>query len=266
MQLMRMVFFLTGLKAAGMLAGLILATGLMLREWPDLRVTGAVVAACAFAYCLNRALDTDRDAANWGKWKAWIVSQRRAMFGTALVHLLLSAALASALSPVQLFVWTGCVVFGVAYSIPIVPTRLGWRPLGYIGSMKPWAVAIVWAAATALPYLPTGNPPDPTYNAHLLVCSAAAFVLIATNAIAGDCLDAFGDGSAGVVTLAVRFGPAKVLAGCESVTKWSTAGAAAMAILVSPKWAALLPLFLLNWRAIHRKSDAIKRRASSQGH
>ena len=260
MQVLRLLFFFTGLKAAAMLAGLILATGLVLQKVPDLRVAGAILAACAFAYCLNRALDTDRDEANWGSWKSWVTARRKAMFGTALLFLLLSVVLASSLSTVQLIIWAGSVLFGVTYSVPSVPTRLGWRPLGYIGTVKPWAVAIVWAAATALPFLPSVSPPDPTHKAPLLVCTTAAFVLIAANAIAGDCLDAPGDRSAGVVTLAVRFGPARVLTVCESVMKWSTAGAAAMAVLLSPRWAALLPLFLLNWRAIHRKFRALKHR------
>ena len=266
MRSLALLLFLTGIKAAAVLVGLTVVTGAAIGVWPSPFEVAAVACACAFAYGLNRLRDGVRDEVNWGAWKLEVVSRRAPLLGVTVAFGVTSAALAlSHLAAVQLALWSFCILAGLLYSLPCVRIRGGWKPLGHLGAIKPWLVGLVWTVAgVAVPYLPSLLVGELS-SISFAIAAGTSFVLISTNAIAGDCVDETGDRVAGVYTLAVRFGTTQVLGACAATMAVLTGIHVVLALTVAPPWSLMAGLSALSLLVVIRKRVIVTGRVRLHG-
>lgn len=220
-------------------------------------LVGLVACATLFVYSLDRVAGAaPEDRVDPSPRLAWLARHAGAArmlgalgaLGTGAFALMLPARLLVPLVPLG--------AISVAYGVPIVPWKGGWRRLKDIPGLKVFLIALVWATATVtLPLMSIAEDwAQPQYLG--LFARRALFILAIT--LPFDVRDAARDADAGVRTLPHVLGPKHtravawaLMAGCVALDAWRAQAQAPLLVASAISVACTCALLLFMTRPRH---------------
>ncbi|HOT95224.1 MAG TPA: UbiA family prenyltransferase [Methanoregulaceae archaeon] len=215
--------------------GMVYTSCLIQRLEPLVPVLAIMMLVPFSVYNMNRKTDEEEDSINRQDRYSFTKRFEKPLFYGALLAYLAAVLIAAIYGPVAILVTLVPLIAGIFYSMPILPSCLGYRRLKEIPVMKNLVVGGSWSLILVfLPVVANGSPVTMETGLCLLFFFTYAFIASSLP----DMRDREGDALAGVRTIPVLIGVHRTK-GVLGLMNWTTA-----CVVVMLGIAATIPPFI----------------------